>query len=383
MTGFMGPDRRSLRASLTTLSRPRLGVVILACGLVGAMPALAAGAPGYKVPYTSLGQPDLGGTWSNASITKELRDPAYGARATFSPEEVKILEGGAVDMIAKGNARTDPNSTAADATNVGAYNQGWLDGGSQVMRVHGEPRTSFLTTPDGQVPAKKGEQPRPLPADAGTAEAGLRAARVTAGTDRLAQQGDTKLGAFMLTRLDNPENLSPGERCLAAFNRSAGPPMFNNGAYNNNYQFVQSRDAVVIDVEMVHDARIIRLNAKHRTDGVRPWFGDSIGHYEGPTLVVETTNIPKIQAYYGSWETLKITERFTRLAKDRMRYQFTVEDPTLWDKPWGGEYEFVPTNGRIMEYACHEGNYALEGMLAGAREQERLDAAAKKAIVAK
>jgi hypothetical protein len=152
--------------------------------------------------------------------------------------------------------------------------------------------------------------------------------------------------------------------------------MFANGFYNNNYQIVQSRDAVAINIEMVHDTRIIPLNAKHRTDGIRPWFGDSIGWYEGNTLVVETTNIPQRLAFNGSWENLKVTERFTRVAKDRILYQFTIDDPTLWDKPWGGEYEFAPLVGRIQEYACHEGNYALEGILAGAREQERLDAAA-------
>ena len=105
----------------------------------------------------------------------------------------------------------------------------------------------------------------------------------------------------------------------------------------------------------------------HLPANIRPWSGDSIGRWEGDTLVVETTNIPKAQAYNGSWEHLKVTEKFTRVAKDRLRYQFTVEDPTMWDKPWGGEYEFATLNGRVMEYACHEGNYALEGILSGAR----------------
>ena len=110
---------------------------------------------------------------------------------------------------------------------------------------------------------------------------------------------------------------------------------------------------------------------------MRPWFGDSVGHWEGDTLVVETTNIPQRQAYSGSWENLKVTERFTRVGPDRLRYQFTVEDPTIWDKPWGGEYEFAPLDGEIHEYACHEGNYALEGILAGARADEAAAVAAK------
>jgi hypothetical protein len=154
------------------------------------------------------------------------------------------------------------------------------------------------------------------------------------------------------------------------FGRNAGPPMLPNGFYNNNYQFMQTKDAFVIEVEMVHDTRVVRLNQEHRTDGVRPWMGDSVGHWDGATLVVETTNIPQTQAYNGSWKTLKVTERFTRVAKDRVLYQYTIDDPATWAKPWGGEYEFGPLNGVIYEYACHEGNYALPGMLAGARRQE-------------
>ncbi len=343
-----------------------------------AVPALAADNGAYKPPHNSLGQPDLDGTWSNVTLTPQSRSPLYGTRAVYTPEEIKQLEGGAADKAAAGDAKSDLSNPLNASSNVGAYNQGWIDGGSRVMRVNGEARTSLLTTPDGQVPVRKGQAPRVLPAGAGSVESGQKAVKAALAVDQLAAQGNTtgqgaalRSGAF-----DNPENRALGERCLISFGRNGGPPMFSNGWYNNNYQFVQSRDSVVIDIEMVHDTRVIHLNAKHRTDGVRPWFGDSIGHYEGDTLVVETTNIPQRQNYSGSWENLKVTERFTRVAKDRMRYQFTVEDPTMWDKPWGGEYEFAPTNGRIQEYACHEGNYALEGMLAGAREQERLDAEA-------
>src|SRR6185437_5823129 len=170
---------------------------------------------------------------------------------------------------------------------------------------------------------------------------------------------------------DNPESRGVGERCLIGFGRNAGPPMFPNGWYNNNYLIQQGRDAVAIVVEMVHDARIVRLNARHRTDDVRPWFGDSIGWYEGDTLVVETDHIPQAQAYDGAWQDLKVTERFTRVGKDRLAYRFTVEAPSVWDHPWGGEYEFHPLKGQVYEYACHEGNYALPGILAGARAAER------------
>ena len=171
---------------------------------------------------------------------------------------------------------------------------------------------------------------------------------------------------------DNPETRGLGERCIMGFGRNAGPPMLANGFYNNNYQIVQARDHVAIVVEMVHDTRIVPLNAKHRTDGVRPYMGDSIGWWDGDTLVVETTSFPPSMAYRGAWENLKVTERFTRKGPDRLAYAFTVEDPDVWDTAWGGEYEFSPLDGRVMEYACHEGNYALEGILAGAREQERI-----------
>jgi hypothetical protein len=157
---------------------------------------------------------------------------------------------------------------------------------------------------------------------------------------------------------DNPEDRGLGERCLTSFANSAGPVMLPL-MYNNNYLFVQSKDTVAILVEMVHDVRMIHIGASHRTDGLRPWFGDSIGRYEGDTLVVETTNFPKAQAFHGAWKELKVTERFTRKGPHRMLYQFMVEDPTVWEQPWGGEYEFSSSKGQLYEYACHEGNYAM------------------------
>jgi hypothetical protein len=350
--------------------------IILAAGLCIALPASAASPRAYSAPLNSLGQPDLGGTWSNASLTPQNRSPLYGDRAVNTPEEVKIIETGQASTVTKGNAKSDLSVDLNSSSNVGAYNQGWIDSGSQVMRVHGEPRTSILTTPDGQVPPRKGEPAHQLQVGAGSVASGLQAAKKTADTDVFTGQGDTRgqAAAIRSGQFDNPENRSPGERCIISFGRNGGPPMLSNGFYNNNYQIVQSRNSVALDIEMVHDTRVVRLDTKHRTDGVRPWFGDSIGHYEGASLVVETTNIPQRQNYFGSWENLKVTERFTRVAKDRLLYQFTIDDPTIWDKPWGGEYEFSPTNGRIQEYACHEGNYAMEGMLAGAREQDRLNA---------
>jgi hypothetical protein len=140
--------------------------------------------------------------------------------------------------------------------------------------------------------------------------------------------------------------------------------------YNNNYRFVQGRDHVAIQVEMSHDTKIVRIGGKHRNDGVRPWMGDSIGWYEGDTLVVETINFHPQQEFYGASDDVKVTERFTRVADNRLLYQFTIEDPKVWEKPWGGEYEFWASEG-IYEYACHEGNYGMHGILAGGREEDR------------
>jgi hypothetical protein len=329
---------------------------------------------GYKTPHLANGQPDLEGHWSNATLTPESRPASIGDRRVATKEEIAKAEGEIVKEIAEGNRPTDPNKgafkvggelPAADSAfnkpqyiaaggAVGGYDRGWLDTGDRMMRVAGEPRTSIITTSNGRAPPRK----------AGAPAAGRGPVNPYAGEGGPAGPAD------------NPEQRSLGDRCIISFGRNGGPPMLANGFYNNNYQIVQGKDAIAINIEMVHDTRIVRLNGTHRTDNVRPYFGDSIGHWEGNTLVVETTNIPQVQAYQGSWQNLKVTERFTRVGPKRLHYAFTIEDPTVWDTAWGGEYEFAPLNGEVHEYACHEGNYAMEDILAGARQEER-DAAAK------
>jgi hypothetical protein len=343
--------------------RSVLSLAILAAVAIGAAAEAAppAGAA-YKAPRTSFGQPDLMGYWSNSTLTPIMRRPELGDRLAYTADEVKKLESGVQHEIEVGNRRTDPNAPvnvsnglelraefASAGGDVGGYNRGWLDPGNLVMRVGGEPRTSLITTRDGQIPKRKDGKPLAM----------------------VAYGGDGEGSTGPLGSMDNAENRSLGERCIIGFGRNAGPPMLPNGFYNNDYRIVQTRDAVAIEVEMVHDTRIVPLNAKHRTDGVRPWFGDSVGWWDGDTLVVETTNVPQAQNLYGSWKNLKVTERFTRVAKDRLRYRFTIEDPDTWAAPWGGEYEFSPMNGIIYEYACHEGNYALPGILGGARRLEK------------
>ena len=344
------------RAVLLALSTALVAVPLATAQAAPAKPAASA----YHAPRTAFGQPDLSGNWSNATLTPMVRDPKFGAQLIMPPDAVKAEEAEMAREFKEGSAPTDPNAPvergatpnvrpefAAAGGDVGGYNIGWLDPGRAVMRVNGEPRTSLITTADGRPPARKDGRPG----------------------ERQFRGG---LGSF-----DSYETRSLGERCIIGFGRNAGPPMFPNGFYNNDYQIIQTPNAVVIEVEMVHDTRIVRLNSTHRSDDVRPWFGDSIGWWDGDTLVVETTNIPQEEAFFGSWKNLKITERFTRVGADRLLYQFTVADPTMWEKPWGGEYEFHPLKGELYEYACHEGNYALPDMLSGARAKEREEAAAK------
>jgi hypothetical protein len=329
----------------------------LATSAISATPAApAAGA--YKAPLNAYGQPDLEGTWTNASLTVLERPKEYGSRRALTDEEVKKIEGDDAKLMADGNKPTDPKVKTTDLPHEcgrgfsGAgcgYNSAWIDPGSTVMRVNGEPRSSFITDPaDGRLPPYK--------------------------------PGVTVPNMYMRAHYgENPENQTLAERCLTSFGYSAGPVMLPL-LYNNNYEIAQSKDTVAIVVEMVHDVRMIHIGAKHRTDGARPWMGDSIGWYEGPTLVVETTNFPEATALRGAWKELKVTERFTRVGPHRVLYQFKAEDPTVWERPWSGEYEFNSSKGRIFEYACHEGNYALEGILSGARADEA--AAAEKAKAA-
>jgi hypothetical protein len=191
-----------------------------------------------------------------------------------------------------------------------------------------------------------------------------------------------KFGEF-----DHPEMRPLADRCMLSFGANAGPPMLPNYFYNNNYTIVQTRDHVMILSEMVHDVRIIRLNdTRHTPATVKKWFGDSIGHWEGDTLVVETTNIHPTQLeqtgilwpYRGASEHLKVTERFTRTGPDTIVYRFTMEDPETYTAPVTGELPFNRIDEMVYEYACHEGNYAMTNILSGERKKEAAAAQQKK-----
>ena len=356
------------------MSMKRLVAILAAttvlAGGVTLSQAAAQSAPSktaYKPPHNPDGTPDLSGAWTNAMLTPFERAPQYGERAVFTPAEVQQLEGVALAKDAVGNAPTPKERLSKEGfdANEGcdlngftnsqacAYNRGWTEPGSRIARVHGEPRTSVITLPkNGRVPARLASAGAAPPEGAGD----------TLGTT------ETPPGAN-----DNPETRGLGERCLR-FAGDAGPIM-RSTLYNNNMEIYQSKNGVGILAEMIHDVRDVRLNSKHHPASIRKYFGDPIGHYEGDTLVVESTNYYRLTPANGSDNNLKLTERFTRVAKDRLLYQFTVEDPTVWAEKWGGEYEFVKGKG-VYEYACHEGNYGLENILAGQRADDAAAAAA-------
>ena len=317
------------------------------------MAATVQAAP-YKAPLAADGHPDLQGNWTTATITPVTRDPKLGNRNVLTKEEADRIEKATQDQIARADAPTPPEATVKDLKNAdcGAdgisgfncgYNQGWKDPGTKLITINGEKRASILTSPaNGQFPPR------------------VNAAAANPQAQR----------ARMAGRTDNPEGFSLGERCILSFGSSAGPPMLPL-MYNNTYQIVQTKDEVAIDVEMVHDVRHIRLNAQHGPSNIKLWMGDSTGHWEGDTLVVETINMRPEQGLRGGGSPgQKVTERFRRISPDSLSYQFTVEDPAF-TQPYSGEVQMRQTKGQVYEYACHEGNYALTGMLAGARAEEK------------
>ncbi len=304
----------------------------------------------YKAPRSADGHASIEGTWTNVSMTRLERNPRWGSTLVMSQAKVDEVEGKNQEVLRLSVKKTDPNATVLDlpadcsgGRGTGCnYNAAWTDPGDTIMRVNGQPRNGYITsTADGRVPMKPG---------GGGLERGRR---LPPG----------------VSQNDNPEGRALGERCLLSFGNSSGPVMLP-ALYNNTYQIVQTKDQVAIVVEMVHDTRIVKLNTKTH-DPIRKWMGDSIGWWEGDTLVVETINYHPAQNFRGASENLKVTERFTPVGPNRMHYAFWVEDPTVFAKPWGGEYEFSREKGLVYEYACHEGNYGLTNILSGARMEEK------------
>lgn len=341
---------------------PVVALALLAAAMATTSSPLTAQA---DIPRLPDGKPDLQGNWSNATMTPIVRPNGVGL--VLTPDQVRALEEGRQDFIAQDYEISDPDRDAppeggeftgnaifdAATGGTGGYNQFFVDAGDNIALFNGEPRSSLIVEP----------------------ETGRPPAYSEAGRERLRQRAefDAQFGAY-----DNPENRPLAERCVMSFGSNGGPPMLPNYFYNNNYTIVQTPDHVMILTEMVHDVRIIRMGEPEPLPPhIRPWMGDSWGHWDGDTLVIETTHIHPEQVLLGMSnasfrpsEAIKVTERLTRVDDDTINYEFTIDDPLVWSAPIRGELPFERLDGLLYEYACHEGNYAMENVLRGARAEE-------------
>ncbi len=300
--------------------------------------AQAAGARTPQVPRTADGRPDLQGTWNFATLTPLERPQNLAEKETLTDAE-------AAQLVRQAEGRRVAGDNRPPQGSVGGYNQFWYEPGNSVSP---DKRTALIIDPpDGRMPAL-------------TAEAQKRA---QVHRERLRRPAH------------GPEDRDAPERCLIGYN--SGPPM-TPGGYNQNMQLVQTGDHVMVLNEMVHDARIIPLDRRpHLPSSIRPWMGDSRGRWEGDTLVVETTNFTdQTWNQFNRWnwasdENMHLTERFTRVGPETLRYEFTVNDPTTWTRPWTAAILMTRTDDQIYEYACHEGNHGMMGILKGARASEK------------
>jgi hypothetical protein len=335
--------RQRVSRSLGTLSAVAAAVSLAGASISGQAPS----APGTKAPEkpftvarTADGQPDLQGVWSFGVGIPLERPGKFGEKGAVDEEtgEAVELQKVAVERNVGKDSR-EGQGTEADVAR--AYNAFWWDYGT---KVYGN-RTSLVVDPaDGRIPALTAE--------------GQKRADIRAEARRRNAWG--------------PEDRSVGERCVLGFN--SGPPM-DSRAYNNNMQLVQGPGYVAILNEMVHNVRIIPLDGRPHLQ----WVGDSVGRWEGNTLIVDTVNFYNETSLAGSSPNMHLIERFTRVAPDVLLYKYTVEDPTTWTKPWTAEIPMAKTQAEMYEYACHEGNYGMFGIMAGARsmDKESADAAKK------
>ncbi|MGA3203592.1 MAG: hypothetical protein ABSF12_13990 [Bryobacteraceae bacterium] len=343
--------------------------------------SLAALPVGAQVPRTPDGHPDLQGTYDLATMTPFERLP--GDPPVLTKEQAEALQKAEAARRAVNATQLDPNrphlQVGGDTTPgksffeilekagggaVGGYDRLWLNQGTQYMVVDGQIRTSIvIDPPDGHLPPyneaakKRRAGGRGLP----TSDAG--------------ENDESK--AARRAEFDNPEQRSLAERCLLGFGSTSGPPALPDYFYNDLHQIVETPDSIMILTEMVHDARVVRMNAQHLPKNIRRWMGDSVGHWDGDTLVIDTTNFTNKTRFRGSTENLHVVERLTRIDAKTLLYRFTVDDADTWDRPWTGEMTWPLTTQPIYEYACHEGNYALGDILRGARLQDAEEAAAK------
>ena len=320
-------------------ARMLAAAAVIAAAVV--LPAVVSGQAGagaprtagkYTAPRTPWGDPDLQGIWNNVTATPLQRPAELKDKAVLTADEAAAYE----KQIAERQARAEARPHTGYAASV------WFETGHQLTAG----RTSLITQPDdGRLP--------PLTPE------GQRIADYWA--DRAKNHP-----------ADTPEDRGPYERCITRGLPGAMMP----GFYNHNYHILQTKDHIVIHVEMIHDARIIPLDGRPHVPGaIRQWLGDSRGRWDGDTLVVETTNLRNVDqhnvAVFGTSERGRVVERFRRTAAGAMDYQITVEDPATFTKPWTVSIPMSKVPGPIYEYMCHEGNYALPGILAGHRKEEQ------------
>ena len=312
--------------------------------LVLTAPAAAQNQAEQSAPRTAWGHPDLQGVWDFRTLTPLERPDALADVPVFASDEAAAEFAAATAHALDADRRDGADQEFGFGSDIErAYNQFWMDYGSNLTD---DRRTSLIVDPpDGKIPWTPEGRNRP-------------------GTFARAFSG-------MVT--EGPEDRALSERCILGFN--AGPPM-TPSAYNNNVQLFQTPDTVVIFNEMVHDARIVPLDGRpHLAGSVRQWMGDSRGRWEGDTLVVETTNFLRETSFTGSSANLHLVERFTRVADGTLLYEFTASDPTTYARAWTAQVPMRLSDGDLYEYACHEGNYGMFNLLAGARAEEREAAA--------
>jgi hypothetical protein len=295
-----------------------------------------------SIPQTKDGHPDLSGIWTNATVTPMERPSQFAGKPALTDAEAAVFEQAQAQDLKDEDGKSDgPLIRAAGSSGTGGYNALFIDRGNQMARVDGVKRSSLIIDPpDGKLP-------------------------------QLTAEARARFGKMMrsFNNYDDVKVRPLSERCILGFGSTAGPPMMPV-LYNNTYQFVQTKDAMMILVEMVHDVRVIRMDGTHRPSSVRTLLGDSIGHWEGDTLVVDTTNFREEGAFFGASEKLHVVERFRRIEPDTILYRVTLDDPSTYSKPWTMEFPFLSTRGPVYEYACHEGNYAMTDIMGGARKME-------------
>ncbi|HJN94084.1 MAG: hypothetical protein CMQ15_16820 [Gammaproteobacteria bacterium] len=307
---------------------------ILALASILVAPLILAQSDDF--PRTEFGQPDLQGTYTFRTLTPMNRPRELENFEVLTAEQAKEWEA-FENRRQNRDLIIDSVGGAGYPPGVISYNNFWYERGVQTVA---DRRTSLIYDPPN------GRQP----------------ARNAAGRERGAAYGQ------MVFESAGPEGRTTVDRCLVGFN--AGPPM-TPSAYNNNLQLIQTEDHIVIVNEMVHTARIIRLDSEHHTKQLK-WEGDSVAHWEDDTLVVHTQNYYHDYNYSGSSDQAQITERFTRIDADTLNYDFTVEDSLTWDQTWSGKFPLRRAADPLYEYACHEGNHGLVGILAGWRRYESM-----------